>query len=65
MLKELTEGTFEEGEIPKKLLKLFNILHELRELVDFESESLKNVLCKMMPFEMLFFESYNSISKVA
>ena len=37
MLKDFTEGSLHEDEIPPKTLQLFNKLYELRELIEFDS----------------------------
>ena len=65
MLKDLAEGTFEESEVHAKLLNLFNKLYELRELIEFDSDALKQIVGKMIPQEILFFGSYSSMITVA
>lgn len=58
MLKELTEGVFEEGEITVKIMKLVNKLYELRDLIEFDSQILKDIMCKLVPLELLNFTNF-------
>lgn len=41
LLRGFTEGTFEEGELPKKIITLFSNLYKVREMIEFDSEILK------------------------
>jgi hypothetical protein len=65
IIKSITESSLDVNELHEKIIKLFAKLYELRELIEFDSDIMKDTFENMIAKEILYFTSFAQIVRIA
>jgi hypothetical protein len=65
IIKSITEQAIEATELHAKFLDFFSKIRELRDLIEYDSVDIKEIIDGMVAKELVFFSSYSSIVKLA
>lgn len=60
----MLESTLEVNDLHKKIVELFSKLRALVDLIDFDSQDIKDIIEGIVAKELLYFSSYAQIVKL-